>query len=140
VVSTFEVGRTYRSRFGEGADFTCTERRFAGVLGELELVTLHNPVLGALERTARTVAGDVFPRVTETLGGALRSDCCDHRGWPGELRRVVANAGPNAGRRCCTSCGGFVGRLRIAMPNHCLPAPPPSETHVPLCTHLPRTA
>lgn len=114
-----------------GADLRCVRRFFGGALGECELVEMESVVAIAAGqeafaghrdlRTARVFSDDAIPPV-HALGGVCRSDMCDHigvRGGPGP--RLVANAGPNAGRRCCTLCGGYVGRLRVWMPNPCRP-------------------
>ena len=60
---------------------------------------LHSPS-GFWCRTARTL-DCVKPRITDTLGGVTRYDAC-HHDW---YRSIIANAGPFAGRRCCTACG-----------------------------------
>jgi hypothetical protein len=104
-VSRWQEGLTYDYY---GVPLTCVRRYFDG---PLEMVELRPPtqtpgdVLACasepIVRTARTLAPCVKPRVTETLGGVTNRDYCDHRGFG----RVVADAGPNAGKECCDGCG-----------------------------------
>ncbi len=113
-MSTWVEGRTYDYY---GTPLVCRRRFFVGALEHVELSGLDSlaPDGSVAEsarfiRTARALAPCVTPRVTETLGGVLRADCCDHRHYG----RVTANAGPHAGRVCCDACGGPV-------------SPPPAE-------------
>lgn len=107
-MTTWVEGRTYDYY---GAPLTCVRRYFEGTL---ELVDLAFPIAAVavaegcsqhFTRTARTLAPCVKPEVTETLGGVLRADACAHHE---SFARVTANAGPNAGKLCCSACGGEV--------------------------------
>lgn len=118
-MSHFVEGGEYRGKNGQA--LKCVRRRFGGVLGEVELVTLATggeepDEAGRLrlawmpwgERCASVVADYVHPTITDTLGGVYRSDMCEHRKLPKLFRRVLARGGPNDGRWCCSGCGGAV--------------------------------
>lgn len=109
-MSTFVVGKVYPYAHGDGA-LRCVRRYFGGETGCLELVDLAFVVAAPNEpevftRTARTASCFVTPPITDTLGGVLRSDVCDHR----YFGRVWANAGPHADLECCTACGVAVDK------------------------------
>lgn len=105
-MSTWQVGRVYDYY---GTPIRCVRRWFDGAL---ELVALQyvglGDVVGAgaephpFVRTARALSVCVVPRVTETLGGVYRGDACEHLERYG---RVLADAGPHAGKVCCMACG-----------------------------------
>lgn len=113
-VSAFEEGRVYRGL--DGQPILCWARRFTGALGTCETVALattddscwveNGKSVPFIVRTARAAADVVVPRITETLGGVFRPDLCDHY----SIKKrgpdlVTANAGPHAGRVCCSLCG-----------------------------------
>lgn len=122
-MSTWHVGRTYNYY---GRELRCVGRYFDRLL---EIVALQNadepwdgqmppyradllnvcgmiPGHPAFFRAARTLAPCVLPRVTETLGGVMNAAFCRH-----DLgkERLIADAGPNAGKLCCGLCGGEIG-------------------------------
>lgn len=105
-MSTWVEGRVYDYY---GTPVRCVRRFFVGPLEHVELehadariaVGAEPTPLQRCVRTARALAPCVVPRVTDTLGGVCRPDAC-HHDWYAAVR---ADAGPNAGRVCCTSCG-----------------------------------
>lgn len=101
------VWRAWRTYDYYGTPIRCVRRWFDGTLEMVDLVYAAHSTDGpdVLTRTARTLAPCVRPRVTDTLGGVTRPSACDHA-WYGAL---IADAGPNAGLRCCSACGGAVG-------------------------------
>lgn len=108
LMSTWREGRTYNYY---GTAIVCVRRWFEGPMEMVELkppdaVTADGTVVSFTSciRTACTLAPCVVPKVTETLGGVCRPDACHHKWYP----TVRANAGPNEGRVCCTSCGAPV--------------------------------
>lgn len=105
-MSAWQEGRTYSYY---GTPIACRRRWFEGALELVELVyaVTADERPAAIVRTAAAIAPCVVPRVTDTLGGVYRADMCEHRqNLNGEPRRVIANAGPFAGRECCALCGG----------------------------------
>jgi len=104
---TFVEGKTFRKW---GVEHVCLERWFNGAL---ELVKIAPALAAGEERHVRCItihtarAASAGTSITETLGGVFRADMCRHEtDMAGKLQRVIANAGPFAGRECCGLCGG----------------------------------
>jgi hypothetical protein len=125
-VSTWVEGKVYDYY---GKHIRCMRRWFDGALEMVSflpwpqhsdrfpsIVAEYAATAVPFERTARTLAPCVRPPVTETLGGVLAPWACEHE-FTG---RVVADAGPYAGRVCCSGCGvatwtGLGGAERAAL-------------------------
>lgn len=101
-----------------GTQIICLRRWFNGPMEMVDLASPTDPraatsytasvddppFAGVCVRTALALAPCVRPKVTNTLGGVLAPWGCDHRHY----RHITADAGPRAGKVCCTACGGPV--------------------------------